>query len=40
MKERSSRPVSQRTDDVEKVRNLVHSDSQPSSLCGNTEAVT
>jgi hypothetical protein len=39
--ERSGRPRSDRTDEnVEKVRNLLQSHSQPSLLCGNTEVVT
>jgi hypothetical protein len=38
--ERSDSQRSHRTDEnVEKVWNLVHSDSQPSLLCGNIEVV-
>jgi len=39
--ERSSHPRSHRTDEnVQTMRNLVHSDSQSSLLYGNTAAVT
>jgi hypothetical protein len=38
--ERSGHIRSHRTNEnVEKVQNLVHSDRQPSLLCGNTEVV-
>jgi len=39
--ERSGRPRSRSADEnVEKVRNPVHSDNQRSLLCGNSEVVT